>query len=100
MLDITLKTQLVSYRKEHPYTIYVFKNLDLPEYIMCTRFPNWNTPLIDIGDKGFLNYRIVIAGRDTWYDQEKDVLVPYKYSGNHFVNFIPLKEKLKDIILD
>lgn len=100
MIDVTLKAELVSFKDEYPYLVYVFKNLDFPEYIVCTRFPNWDMPPVMLGDKGYINYRIVIAGKDTWYNKEEAVHVPYNYNGNHFINFIPLKEYIKEIKVD
>lgn len=71
------------------YTTYVFENLDNRyEYIMCTRYPNWEVRQMEIGDKGFLNYKEIIAGRDMWYDKQSGQFNHYNHSGFQFVNFV------------
>ena len=80
------------------YTTYVFKCLEKDvtyetRYIMCTRFPNWETPTVEIGDSGYLLFREVEAGIDSWYNGQN--MIPYRYSGIHFINFVPKQEKIK-----
>ena len=76
------------------YVTYVFQNVDFTntfdKYIMCVRFPNWDHPNIEIGELGFLEYRSVKAGEDKWYDAYTNTYVPYRYTDNHFIKFIPL----------
>jgi hypothetical protein len=69
------------------YTMYVFKKLEDGEYIMCTKLPNWQTPDVNIGDIGFLQYQEVKAGEPFFNlgSQRTDI---YKYSNIYFVNFI------------
>lgn len=85
------------------YITYVFKNLDgtnvFDRYIMCTRFPNWESPFIEIGDVGFVKYREVFGGIDEWYDKLNDELVKYKYTDIHFLDFVYDKEKPDEITL-
>lgn len=71
------------------YTIYVFKkmNVEEEEYIMCTKLPNWQTPDINIGDIGYLQYQEVKAG-ETFYNLESQDTGIYKYSNIYFNNFI------------
>lgn len=54
---------------------------------MCTRPPNWQTPDIDIGDVGYLQYREVEAGQE-YYSPETDSTHKYNYSNVYFVNFV------------
>lgn len=81
----------------YDYTTYVFKSLeeDAPfgrRYIMCTRFPNWQEPEIDIDEVGYLSFKEVIAGVDEWFDGQS--FHPYNYSNLIFVKFVrePKKE--------
>ena len=99
MINKTIRSELVATQYDAQYTIYVFKNLDTNEYYMCTRLPNWETPPIQIGEKGFVHYKIVIAGKDTWYDKINNVHIPYNYDGYHFVNFVREKIITGDIIV-
>ena len=85
------------------YITYVFKNLDstsgFDKYIMCTRFPNWDCPILDIGDVGYVKYREVFGGIDEWYDKLNDELVKYNYTDIHFLDFVYDKEKPDEITL-
>ena len=73
--------------REGLYTVYVFKNLDSKEYIMCTKLPNWNSPTIFIGDEGFLTYQVVKAG-ESYYDPNLESDQKYRYSNVYFTDFI------------
>lgn len=77
--------------REGVYTMYVFQVLETKKYIMCTRLPNWQTPDIDIGDNGFLNYQIVKAGEE-YYNPNTEELTKYQYSNIYFINFIKKSE--------
>lgn len=84
------------------YTTYVFKNLDsvsaFDKYIMTTRWPNWQHRNIDIGEIGYLTYKEVIAGQDTWWDGSQ--FIPYNYTNIVFIKFVKEKDNSnKDIIL-
>lgn len=72
------------------YITYVFKCLELDEYVMCTRFPNWDHRVIKIGEIGYLNFYEIRAGIDQWFDGEK--MVPYRYNNIQFDRFIEKKE--------
>lgn len=100
----TVYSKLVAYREDFGrYIIYVFEVIGekslFDRYIMCTRFPNWESPLLSIGDIGFLKYKDVQAGKDLWYDWKTQTTIPYKYTGCHFVDFVLDTEKQQDLIL-
>ena len=78
--------------KEGQYTIYVFKEED--KYVMCTKLPNWQTPDIVVGDKGYLSYVEVSAGEE-YYNPSTETRHTYNYSNVYFENFI-LKQKVKN----
>lgn len=92
---MTIHCELLA-KKQEPggYTIYVFRDLDDYTYLMCTRLPNWECGNVEIGDIGYLDYRQVIAGIDTWYNQSIKDFVKYNYTGIYFNNFVPKKEKI------
>lgn len=81
--------------RDGTYTIYVFQNISTNEYIMCTRLPNWQTPNIQIGDIGFLEYEIVKAG-EFYYDPIKQTDSQYLYSNIYFINFVLKTNILKN----
>lgn len=78
------------------YETYVFRVLDKDirkqtRYIMCVRYPNWQGREIDPGEEGFLTFREIEAGKDTWNNGVEDI--PYKYNSIVFIKFI---KKSKD----
>lgn len=104
IIENTVKAQLAALREEcGGYIVYVFKLMDgtppYDEYIMCTRFPNWQAPNISLEDEGFLKYREVLAGIHSWYDRESESWVKYKYTGVHFLDFVHYKSKIKELII-
>lgn len=95
-----IHAKLITYREDiGGYIIYVFQNLANGSYEMCTRLPRWESPIIRIGDKGFVKYREVIAGKDTWYDNKSNQNIPYLYTGVYFVDFVYEKPEKQDLIL-
>lgn len=68
------------------YVTYVFQDLESKEYLMCTRFPNWDHRTLYIGEIGFLEYAEIRAGIDKWYDGRN--MIPYNYSNIQFIKFI------------
>jgi hypothetical protein len=98
---LTIHCKLLA--KEHDfggYIIYVFENLDDASfghrYIMTTRWSNWEHKNIEIGEIGYLTYKEVIAGQDTWYDGSK--FIPYNYTNIIFIRFV--KENKDNSSLD
>lgn len=98
-----LHGKLITFNEDCGYITYVFENLDecdiLHKYLMCVRFPNWESPMLNIGDKGFVKYREVCAGLDKWYDKESDTFIPYKFTDIHFLDFVFEKQKQDAITL-
>ena len=75
------------------YTTYVFQILDQDrtylvesDYLMCVRYPNWDSPEIKKGDKGYLEVKEVNAGIDQWFDGNN--MNYYKYDDIIFYKFI------------
>lgn len=78
------------------YTTYVFKVLDSEDvallgtrYIMCVRWPNWECRQLKNGESGYLDFKEVRAGIDTWYDGSRQI--PYKYTNIIFERFIEIQ---------
>ena len=72
------------------YSMYVFKECNSSEYIMCTRLPNWQVPDVNVGMKGFLQYQIVHAGDE--YTTPDGEVIKYRYSNSYFINFVNKSE--------
>ena len=87
------------------YITYVFECLEnnLPfgeHYKMVTRLPNWQHKDLLIGDKGYLTYKEIEAGKDCWYDFDTNQKIPYKYTNIYFIKFVEkIDNYKKDIIL-
>jgi hypothetical protein len=87
---LCIKAKLLAIR-EGIYITYVFQNMDnIKQYIMCTKCPNWNIPDFAIGMEGFLSYKFVQAGRDSWYSTKDMEFYPYQYTANYFQDFVPI----------
>lgn len=100
-MEECIKVVLEGYMEENPRKIYVFRNVnkdrnDEREYIMCTQSPNWNCSHIEIFQEGFLTFKDVRAGHDTYYSNALGRDVQYQYDGTYLLNFVPLTHVLKD----
>lgn len=96
----TIYSKLVAGKDElGGYTKYVFQNLETGEYVLCTKFPNWETPPIKLFAVGYLKYKEIIAGKETWYDPISNTFIPYKYDTDQFIDFVEEKSSTADIIL-
>lgn len=93
---MTVLAQLVASSTDNcGYITYVFKCLEdnvESNYIMCTRYPNWDHRSLKLGEEGFLTYEEIRAGVDTWYDGNS--MKPYKYNSIQFLKFIEKPESL------
>ena len=100
MVVVNIKAKLLAKVTDmFDYTTYAFQNCNTGEYVLCTRFPNWEHPSIKIGEEGILQFKEVIAGEDKWFNG--DSMIPYNYTGWHFIKFVPLQKKIdEDIIVD
>ncbi len=86
------------------YQTLVFRNLEKApfgqQYIMVTVWPNWESRIPEIEEKGYLTYDFVQAGIDTFYDRTIDSDVKYKFTNLVFKKFVKeLDNSTKDIIL-
>lgn len=83
------------------YITYVFELLDNEDklrentkYLMCTQPPNWNAPVIQYNEVGYLEVKPVIAGVDEWFDGA--VQQKYMYNNVWFCKFVPKRPKNAD----
>lgn len=96
----TIYCKLVAGREDlGGYVKYVFQNLESGEYLLCTKFPNWETPPIKLFTVGYLKYKEIIAGKETWYDKISGTFVPYYYDADQFIDFVEEKSETKTIII-
>lgn len=92
------KAQLLA-KQAGAYTVYVFYDVELYKYIMCTRLPNWEGSDIELDEVGYLSYKTVKAG-EKYYNRNTGMHLTYNYSQIYFENFIRLpKIQQENIIL-
>ena len=92
---ITILAKLVASSTDpEQYVTYVFQDLESKEYLMCVQFPNWEHRSLRLGEVGFLEYKEIRAGIDTWFDGSK--MIPYNYNNIQFIKFIPKPEEKKE----
>lgn len=100
MVQVVKAKLLQIFEQPDGYVIYIFQDLNNYDYIWTTLVPNWNMQTIPhIGDIGFLKYKAVEAGSDTWYDPVKQIKVPYKFTGMYFEGFILEQKPVKELTL-
>lgn len=93
-------SQLIEEREDMgQYTIYVFKNLNDNSFIMCTRLPNWQTPMLKKGDIGYLQYQEVIAYETKYFDVLTNKEKYYNYNGVYFLNFVKEKQQPSELLI-
>lgn len=99
---MVIKAKLIGWSDDNGYIKYVFENIDKKEdYIVCTKFPGWETKPLQYEEKGYLEYKDISAGVDMWYNAEADKHVKYRYNMIQFIDFIkelPLNSKLDNKI--
>jgi hypothetical protein len=78
--------------------MYVFKNLENNEYVMCTRLPNWQVPNIELGDEGFLQIEKAVAGQQ-YFNPTTQETRTYQYSNIYFLNFVKKTDINNDNII-
>ena len=80
--EITYHARLIAKSKDGlGYINYVFEDLEYQDsdykYFMCVRFPNWDSPNVDLEDIGYVTIKYVREGIDKWYDGSE--FITYKY---------------------
>lgn len=96
----TIQAKLIAFKEElGGYITYVFQDVHTGKYIMCTKFVNWNSAPLRLWTRGYLTYKEIIAGRDTWYDAVSDSFQRYRFEGFQFINFVPQPEMTNNVIM-
>lgn len=94
MTNETQLVKLIAFKEDSGgYQVLVFRDLESNQYIMCTKLPNWNTRTPSLNECGYLQVREFIAGEDKWYDTNTGEMIPYRYTGVYFWDFVPYIEK-------
>ena len=94
---MVIKSKLLALKEEGGYVTYVFVDLESKEYLMCVQFPNWEHRSLRLGEIGFLEYKEIRAGIDTWFDGSK--MIPYNYNNIQFIKLIPKPEEKKPYVM-
>ena len=89
------KVRLLEIQKDiSDYVTYVFVNLEAISqrdlYIMCTKFPNWESKPLSKNDVGYLKYKENLAGVSMWKTVVDNEVVSghFKYDSIQFINFV------------
>ena len=93
---ITILSEVLTFEEDLAgYVTYIFRNIEskdtFTEYVMCTKYPNWDCGDIKIGDIGFLTFEEHIAGLDKWFDGREYHY--YNYTGIQLIKFIKKQDK-------
>lgn len=104
MNTLTIHSQLLAKEYDMGYQTLVFKNLDNApfghQYIMCTVFPNWESRVPEIGEKGYLTYDEVKGGVDKYFDRMDSTFKVYNFTNIIFNKFVKeVDNSKKDIII-
>lgn len=96
-----IKARLVAVEEDGAYTKYVFENLSVTRdsdelFIMLTRCPNWHGKEPNVMQEGFVTYKYVRAGEDTYWDLREGTFKAYNYTAMYFIDFVPVTYVLKD----
>ena len=95
-MDLTIKAKFIC-KRVGIYSNYVFQDVNNSEYIMCTVLPNWEIPIINSEDIGFLTFEKAVRG-ETYLDKNLQEH-QYKYSKYYFKDFIKELPNLENIVL-
>lgn len=87
---------MVASSEDGGYTRYVFHNLEDDSLVMVTRVPNWKGTPPEQLQEGYLEYKFVQAGKDTYFDNTLGRFRAYQYTNHYFLDFIPITHVLKD----
>lgn len=92
-----IKARMVAKQTDGAYEIYVFQDTLTPKsFVMCARCPNWNGPEPQMMQEGFLNFKEVQAGKDTYYDNIDGCFRAYQYDAIYFLSFVPITHVLRN----
>lgn len=91
-----VKARLVGQEEDGAYTTYVFENLDKGTLVMLTRVPNWKGKAPVLLQEGYVEYKFVTGGKDSYYDTQLGRDRKYQYTNHYFLDFVPITHVLKD----
>lgn len=95
-----IKARLVAKMDDGQYVKYVFEDVHYtsPRYrfITMTRCPNWKgSPPTEL-QEGFVTFKSVDAGEDTYYCNMDQTFKQYNYTAIYYIEFVPVTHVLKD----
>jgi len=93
-----IKARLVGRLDEGSYVKYVFEDLLFTnrkhQFITMTKCPNWNSQEIIPMQEGFVTYKYVEAGKDTYWCNQAQTYKLYSYTAIYFLSFVPITHVL------
>lgn len=95
-----IKARLVAKLEDSAYVKYVFEDTCFtnPSYrfITMTRCPNWHGQDITPMQDGYVTYKYVEAGKDTYYCVTDQTFKQYNYTAIYFQEFVPITHVLRN----
>ena len=86
--------------KDGAYTKYTFEDLYCKDekyrFITMTRCPNWHGQDVIPMQEGFVTYKYVEAGKDTYYCNNRQTYIQYNYTAIYFIDFVPITHVLNN----
>ena len=91
-----IKARLVGSKEEGAYTVYVFEDLTTHDFIMCSKCPNWNGEDPVMLQEGFMQFKHVKGGKDTYFEASSGTHKCYQFTATYFQSFVPITHVLVD----
>jgi len=95
-LEKCIKARLVGQGADEGYTTYVFENLNTGDFVMCSRCPNWRGDEPRVMQDGYVEFKDVKGGVDTYFEASSGQHKFYQYTATYFLNFVPITHVLKN----
>jgi hypothetical protein len=96
----SIKGRLVGMLKDGAYTKYTFEDLYFTDnkyrFMTMTKCPNWHGQDITPLQEGYVTYKYVEAGKDTYYDTRDQTYKQYNYTAIYFIDFVPITHVLNN----
>lgn len=65
------------------------------KYVTVVKLPNWDIPIPNVGDVGYLQFQYVEGGITKWFNKDLKDFEIYNYTNNYFINFFKQKDICK-----
>jgi hypothetical protein len=95
-----IRARLVAKQQDGQYVKYVFEDILFVDhkyrFITMTRCPNWHGQEPTCFQEGFVTFKPVQAGKDTYYCNQDQTFKQYNYTAIYYIEFVPVTHVLKN----